>query len=441
MKQNRGLTVWTTAIPLYLELLAVSSISLMDVFFMSLVSDKAVAALGVCTQVLMIFTLLIRTLTGGAGAVAAQHLGAGNSDKASTAFIYTLMMAAGCGAVFALLLFLLRDHIGEWLGLSGETLEITCRYLAIIGPAFLLLAIRSGYSAIISVKGKASVNLYCSLIANLVNIIFNCIFVLGWFGLPKLGVEGVAWATVIAYGVQLFLLSWISHRYLDIQLNFSRDIFRRLRELTRPIMGIAIPNSGDLLSHSIYQVAIVMVAIRIGDEAVASHTYLRQIIVVVMLWAYSIGQGQAIWTAHLVGAKAFDKAEIEMKKSIFRCLSFSLPVTLLIFVFIDSIMRFFTDNATIVNMAGSAMVAYIGIEIGRAFNATLSFSLSAAGHAKYPAFLAVIFNWFVGLAAAYVLGIYFGWGLLGILIGLALDELARAPLLYRRLKSRRWVRA
>lgn len=143
----------------------------------------------------------------------------------------------------------------------------------------------------------------------------------------------------------------------------------------------------------------------------------------------------------IVGAKAFDKAEIEMKKSIFRCLSFSLPVTLLIFVFIDSIMRFFTDNATIVNMAGSAMVAYIGIEIGRAFNATLSFSLSAAGHAKYPAFLAVIFNWFVGLAAAYVLGIYFGWGLLGILIGLALDELARAPLLYRRLKSRRWVRA
>ena len=439
MKQNRGLTVWTTAIPLYLELLAVSSISLMDVFFMSLVSDKAVAALGVCTQVLMIFTLLIRTLTGGAGAVAARNLGAGDEEKANTAFIYTLAIAATCGAVFAVLLFLLRDHIGEWLGLGGETLDITGRYLAIIGPAFLLLAIRSGYSAVVAVKGKASVNLYCSLIANLVNIVFNCIFVLGWFGLPKLGVEGVAWATVIAYGTQLFLLAWICHRHLGIRLIPSPDIFRRLHKLTRPIMGIAIPNSGDLLSHSIYQVAIVMVAIRIGDEAVASHTYLRQIIVVVMLWAYSIGQGQAIWTAHLVGAKAFDKAESEIKKSIWRCLSFSFPVTLLLFIFIDPIMRFFTDNASIINMAGSAMIAYIGIEIGRAFNATLSFSLSSAGHAKYPALLAVVFNWFVGLAAAYILGIYFDWGLLGILIGLAMDELARAPLLYRRLKSRRWI--
>lgn len=440
MKQNRGLTVWTTAIPLYLELLAVSSISLMDVFFMSLVSDKAVAGLGVCTQVLMIFTLLIRTLTGGAGAVAAQHSGAGDSDNANTAFIYTLVIAAGCGLVFASLLFLLRGNIGEWLGLSGETLEITYRYLAIIGPAFLLLAIRSGYSAIISVKGKASLNLYCSLIANLVNIVFNCIFVLGWFGLPKLGVEGVAWATVIAYAVQLLLLAYISHRYLNIQLNFSREIFTRLHKLTRPIMGIAIPNSGDLLSHSVYQVAIVMVAIRISDEAVASHTYLRQIIVIVMLWAYSIGQGQAIWTAHLVGAKAFDKAEAEIKKSILRCLGFSLPITLLLVAFIDPIVRLFTDNPAIISMAGSAMVAYIGIEIGRAFNATLSFSLSAAGHAKYPAFLAVVFNWFVGLVAAYVLGIYLGWGLFGVLVGLALDELARAPLLYRRLKSRRWVR-
>lgn len=440
MKQNRGLTVWTTAIPLYLELLAVSSISLMDVFFMSLVSDNAVAALGVCTQVLMIFTLLIRTLTGGASAVAAQNLGAGNKEKANTAFIYTLAIAAVCGAVFALLLFLLRGHIGQWLGLSGETFDITRRYLTIIGPAFILLAVRSGYSAIVAVKGKASLNLYCSLIANLVNVVFNCVFVLGWFGLPKMGVEGVAWATVIAYGVQLFLLAWISHRYLDIHLTFSRRVLQRLHELTRPVMGIALPNSGDLLSHSIYQVAIVMVAIRIGDEAVACHTYLRQIIVIVMLWAYSIGQGQAIWTAHLVGAKAFAKAEAEIKKSIVRCLSFSLPVTLLLFIFIDPIIRFFTDNPVIINMAGSAMIAYIGIEIGRAFNATLSFSLSSAGHAKYPALLAVIFNWFVGLATAYLLGIYFGWGLLGVLIGLAMDELARAPLLYRRLVSRRWIR-
>jgi Na+-driven multidrug efflux pump len=206
-------------------------------------------------------------------------------------------------------------------------------------------------------------------------------------------------------------------------------------------MGIAIPNSGDLLSHSSYQVAIVMVAIRIGDEAVACHTYLRQIIVVVMLWAYSIGQGQAIWTAHLVGAKAFSKAETEIKKSIVRCLSFSLPITLLLFLFINPIIRLFTDNPIIIDMASSAMIAYIGIEFGRAFNATLSFSLSSAGHAKYPAMLAVIFNWFVGLATAYILGIYFGWGLLGVLIGLAIDELARAPLLYHRLTSRRWIRA
>jgi Na+-driven multidrug efflux pump len=211
--------------------------------------------------------------------------------------------------------------------------------------------------------------------------------------------------------------------------------------LTRPVMDIAIPNSGDLLSHSIYQVAIVMVAIRVSDEAVACHTYLRQVIVVVMLWAYSIGQGQAIWTAHLVGAREFDKAEFEIRKSIVRSLAFTLPVTFLLYLFIDPIIRLFTDNPDIVVMAGSAMIAYLGIELGRGFNTSLSFSLSSAGHAKYPALLAVIFNWFVGLLTAYVLGIYFGWGLLGILIGLAMDELARAPLLYRRLRSRRWIPA
>lgn len=441
MKPNRGLTVWTTAIPLYFELIAVSSIALIDVLFMSLVSDLAVAALGVSTQILLVFTLLIRTLTGGAGAVAAQSMGAGDPQKAQLAFMYTVVIAAVFGVVFSLLLFSGRAYIGQWMGLRGETLDITQRYLAIVGPAFFLLAVRSGYSAIVAVKGKSNINLYCSLAANVVNIFLNCVFVLGWFGLPKMGVEGVALATAMAYAVQLGLLAWVSHKYLQVHFIFPRDIFKRLHHLTRPVMGIAIPSSGDLLSHSLYQVAIMMVVIRIGDEAVACHTYLRQILTVVIIWSYAVGQGQAIWTAHLVGGKEFEKAESEIKKSILRSLAFSVPVTLVLYLFSGPIVGLFTDDTSIVAMASSVMLVYFGIEIGRAFNATLSFSLSSAGHARYPALLAIIFNWFVGLSVAYVLGVHLQWGLLGVLIGLALDELVRAPLLYQRLISKRWYNA
>lgn len=441
MKQNRGLTVWTTAIPLYFELIAVSSIALIDVLFMSLVSDQAVAALGVSTQILMVFTLLIRTLTGGAGAVAGQSVGAGNQEKAQLAFMYTVVIAVVFGALFSLFLFFGRAHIGQWMGLRGETLDITQRYLAIVGPAFFLLAVRSGYSAIVAVKGKSKINLYCSLVANVVNIFLNCVFVLGWFGLPKMGVEGVALATAIAYAVQLALLAWVSHKYLKVHFIFPRDILKRLHRLTRPVMGIAIPSSGDLLSHSLYQVAIMMVVIRIGDEAVACHTYLRQILTIVIIWSYAIGQGQAIWTAHLVGGKEYEKAESEIKKSILRSLAFSVPVTFVLYIFSGPIIGLFTDDATIIAMAKTVMIAYLGIEVGRAFNATLSFSLSSAGHAKYPALLGLTFNWLVGLTVAYFLGVHWQWGLLGVLIGLALDELVRAPLLYRRLVSKRWYGA
>lgn len=441
MKQKRGLTVWTTAVPLYFELIAVSSISIMDVFFMSLISDKAVAALGAATQVLLIFMLLIRTLAGGAGAVAAQSIGARDRVKTVLSFMYTLLISIVFGVVFSLFLFLSRNHVGVWMGLTGETLDITQRYLAIIGPAFFLLAVRSGYSAIVAVKGKSKANLLCSLVSNVVNVFFNCLFVLGWFGLPQLGVEGVALATAISHLVYLVLIAWIAHRHLSVKFVFPKDIFQRLKKLTRPVLSIAIPNCGDLLSHSIFQVAIVMVVIRIGDDAVACHTYLRQIMTFVIIWSFAVGQGQAIWTAHLVGAGQHDKASTEIKKSILRCLALSLPLTLSIYVFSGPLVRLFTDSPQIVAMAGSAMLAYIGIEIGRAFNATLSFSLASAGDAKYPAALAFIFNWVVGLSLAYGFGIALQWGLLGVLIGVAMDELVRAPFLYRRLTSRRWIKA
>lgn len=440
MKTHNGLTVWTTAIPLYFELIAVSSISIMDVFFMSLISDKAVAALGASTQIVLVFTLLIRTLTGGAGALAAQNIGAGNAEKTTLAFMYSMVIAVVFGFIFALALYLCRHHIGLWIGLEGETLNISTQYLTIVGPAFFLLALRSGYTTITAVKGKSKLNLMCALGANAVNIFCNCLFVLGWFGAPQLGVVGVALATALSHGVYLLLIAYFTHGPLQVKFIFPADIVTKLKALTRPVMGIAIPNCGDLLSYSLFQVVIMIIVIRVGEHSVAAYTYAHQAMTYIIIWSYSISQGQSILTAHLVGAKQFDRAEYEIKRSILRSLVVAVPATLFLYLNTHTIFSLFTENTDILNLASSAILAYIGIEIGRGFNATLSFSLAAANDARYPAVLGLIFNWLIGVPIALLLALHFELGLLGALLGVALDELLRSPLNFLRLTSRKWQR-
>lgn len=440
MQHKKDLNVWTTALPLFFELIAVNSIAIMDVFFMSLVADKAVAALGACTQIILVFTLLMRTLCGGAGAIAAQSIGAKNRVDTLLAFMYTMLIGIVFGFVFASCLYWLGGHMVGWMGLKGEALTYAEMYLAIVGPAFFLLSIRTGYTTIAAVKGRAKINLVCALVGNVINLFFNCVFVLGWFGAPKLGVFGVALATAMAHGIYLILIAYITHRYLHVHFVFAKRVVRKIKALTGRVLGIAIPNCGDLLSYCLFQVMILSIVIRYDENAAAAYTYAHQIMSFVAIWSFSVAQGQAIWTAHLVGAQRYDTVEKEVAKSILRSAAFSVPVTLLILLSNRQLFSLFTDNQDILAMIASALMAYVGIELGRAFNATLSFSLASSGDARFPAMIGITFNWLLGVPLAYVLGIVLQWGLLGALIAVAADELLRAPLNYWRLRSRRWVK-
>jgi putative MATE family efflux protein len=438
-KNKKGLTVWTIAIPFFLELVAISSINILDVFFMSLISDRAVAALGAISQIIIVLTILVRALTGGGGAIAAQHLGAKNATQAVYTFMFTVALAAVCGLIFSLFLFLARHYILASIGLQGETSVIAALYLSVVGPGFFLLAVRTGYSTIASVIDQAKWNLICALISNAVNMVLNTVFVFGLLGAPKLGVFGIALATTISYAVYLALIVIIVHKHLRVHFLFPADLASRLLRMTWPVMRIAVPNSSDSLSYSLFMVAVTVIIIQLGDEILAAHTYVQQVMVFVALWSYSISQGQSIWTAHLVGAKQFDKAEREVKKSIVRGLLVALPAVTALYLFSGHIFGLFTDNTFILNTATTAVLAYFGIEVGRAFNATLSFSLASSGDAKYPAILAIIFNWFLGVPIALMFAIVFDWGLLGALFGIALDKLARSPLNLRRWNSRKWT--
>ena len=88
-----------------------------------------------------------------------------------------------------------------------------------------------------------------------------------------------------------------------------------------------------------------------------------------------------------------------------------------------------------------AMVLYLDVilEIGRAVNITSVDSLIAAGDVMYPFVTGIIVMWGVATLLSYVLGIWWGWGLNGIWLAMALDENIRAVVFERRWKSRKWT--
>ena len=65
-------------------------------------------------------------------------------------------------------------------------------------------------------------------------------------------------------------------------------------------------------------------------------------------------------------------------------------------------------------------------------------SLIASGDVLFPFWTGVTVMWGVATLLSYLLGVWLGWGLVGIWLAMALDELIRAAIFERRWRSRRW---
>ncbi len=78
------------------------------------------------------------------------------------------------------------------------------------------------------------------------------------------------------------------------------------------------------------------------------------------------------------------------------------------------------------------------LEIGRCFNIVLVRDLQAVGDVSFPVVIGICSQWIIGVGVAYLLGISWGLGLVGVWIAFMLDENLRAVIFVVRWKKGRW---
>ena len=80
------------------------------------------------------------------------------------------------------------------------------------------------------------------------------------------------------------------------------------------------------------------------------------------------------------------------------------------------------------------------LEIGRAINIYATNALRAAGDVFYPFYVGLVVQWSVAVGIGYLLGIYFGLGLIGMWCAFAIDENIRGVIFVKRWNSFKWAK-
>ena len=196
-------TYFKFTLPNMIGLIAMSSVSLVDGYFVSnYVSSVALAAVNIIIPLITVVFGISIMLTIGAAVLIGTYLGEGKVNKASAVFTKVMITITVISLFFTVLSFIFSEEVSRLLGANDEIMVYAVPYLKMVSIFFLFQALEYSLSVIIRTDG----NPYLASIAVLLGAVLN--FILDYFFIVKMnmGISGAALGTGLSFMASTFLI-------------------------------------------------------------------------------------------------------------------------------------------------------------------------------------------------------------------------------------------
>jgi len=439
----KKLNLFKIATPIFFEILLFMLLGVADIMMLSRYGDLktasiAVDSVGMSNQLISNVNIFFSFISAGTAVLIAQNVGAKNFEAVKKVSVISLGFNLLIGIVFSIVLVVFGEDLLRALGLTGERLVTATSYIQIVGGFMMIQALLTTSSAIIRSMGDTKVTLKITIGMNVMNVIGDAIFIFGLFGMPALGVKGVAIATTVSRIVALIvMLIYIFKRY--IKVHHSLRYFKEPLEQLIPLLKIGVPTAFENLSYNLAQTVLASIILyQLTDLAYTTRIYAWQISWFALLFGVAIGQGTQIMVGQYSGARDFEQADHACMSN-FR-LSFGIAIVAgtILMIFGKQFIGIYTTDVEILALGASVLFIDGILEPGRTFNLVIISGLRGAGDVFFPTAIGIIFMWSIQVGVSYYLAVVVGLGLPGIWIGMALDEWIRGFIMLARWKSGIW---
>lgn len=261
--------------PIFIEILLQMLLGSVDTFMLSHISYKASAAVGVTQQIIQFSISLFSVFGLGVGIITSQMVGAKKYRKASqiAAESMTINLLFGLVVSFGVV-WLSRPLFQSFYQLSPDLLNYTDQYMRIVGGSLFMEALIIAISPVIRSYGYTRDTMLISLGMNVLHVIGNVLLLYGWFGLPHLGVTGVAISTAASRLIALFAVIILLYRKIEAPIQL-KDYLKLYGQDIRWILSIGLPSAGEWLSYQSSQMVTTRFVALMGTEALGLRRYIR----------------------------------------------------------------------------------------------------------------------------------------------------------------------
>lgn len=428
-KENSFKELVRLAWPITVSMLSYSMMTTVDTLFVGRLGVSALA--GVSLGGIYAFTLICfgMGLLRAVKVVVSQAVGAGKAERVPHMLSAGVFIALGLGAVTVLvgagLTPVLRSIAAT--AASGDA-ATEYGFVRLLGsPLFLLgVALREASYG----EGNARAPMRAALVANAANFGLDYLFIfgLGW------GVFGAAIASVAAQSVEALALLWVMRRHLwglrHVRFSAVLNIWR----MGYP-MGLQM-----LLEVGSFAVLAAMFA-AMGEREAGAHQIAIQICHLSFLPAFALGEAASVMVGQAVGA---DRDGI-VRRVAFQTVGVTTSYTTLCGVGFAAaaypLASLFTDDPLLQQTTAHLLYVAAAFQLFDGAHIAGRSVLRGTGDVKYPAVVCIAAAWLLTPPLALILGFWMGLGALGGWVGLCLEIIASAVLLWHRFLSGGWLKA
>ena len=306
MKANFKLFM-SYVLPSIIGILIVGSYSIVDSIFIGQYGGKTgLAAVSLTWPLVMLFGALGDMLGTGAGILISQSRGAGNLSKARQIFgnMFFLQLIV-CLATTIPCIYYLKDLL-IFFGANDTLLPISLPYAIILVYGSFAAMMALGLASVIRNDGRPALAMIITSISLILNLILDYLFIF----IFDTGLEGAAWATLIAQitggGIALiyFATPWTSLRYGKDMWKIKSGMFNRILISGVPTLGTQLSIIGMLFLHN-YQ------SLKYGGvDGLAVYTFIGAVESVGSLFMTGLALGVQPLVAYLYGQKKFKEQNI-----------------------------------------------------------------------------------------------------------------------------------
>jgi len=426
--------VFSIAIPAALKHLVDILQILIDMLMVGMVSVSALAAVGMSMQFMMIINVLMTLYVVGGNALISRFIGQRRKRRAS-ALLYSL-------GVFALFLSVFvtaggyfgSEYFYTWMGAQADVVEQGTLYFKIISLGIFVIFIDTLLYNALSVAGDTKNSLYIKLVSAAINAFLNYVFIFGHYGFDAMGIEGAAYATVIAYCFNIFAYV-ILLKKPSSKLNIIPII--RIKDMIR-VWNVGWSAALERGISSISFLFFVAIIAAYGTAELAGY----QVGLRIEGIAFMPGFGFAIAATALVGQSlgAQDKERAYNMGIISGRIAYVFmgSVGVVLIFFPQFLVGFFTKDMATIAVASYYLILVGLAQIPLAIMFVYSGALRGAGATKITLKISVLSLWLFRLIPSYI-AYKMGYGIVAIFVIMNVETLIKGVAYMYIYKKRLWL--